>query len=142
MKYNETIICLFVSKSVLAKLTSIKIFPSQILLDKKQNQQKHKVKESTSTKWKRKIKKEDQTTWSESNKNLYHVLVSTKHSICNVLKNYVHILNMQVFCSRKEKWPKYIQEGQVIAVCFTFQQDCSNSQRGCKDLAWKPENIF
>lgn len=53
-------------------------------------------------------------------------------------KNYIHILNMQVFCSRKENLCKMakIYSGKrsySIAVCFTFQQDCSNSQRGCKD---------
>ncbi|CAH3188065.1 unnamed protein product, partial [Porites lobata] len=44
------------------------------LFDKKQNQQLHVVKESS--KWKRKIRKEDQSTWSESNKNLYRVKIA------------------------------------------------------------------
>ena len=55
-----------------AKLTSFKfVFPPQILIDKNQNQEVHKVKENS--KWKRKIKKEDQSTWTESNKHLYRV---------------------------------------------------------------------
>lgn len=44
------------------------------LFDKKQNQQLHVVKETS--KWKRKIRKEDQSTWSESNKNLYRVKIA------------------------------------------------------------------
>ena len=44
------------------------------LFDRKQNQQLHFVKESS--KWKRKIRKEDQSTWSESNKNLYRVKIA------------------------------------------------------------------
>lgn len=71
LKQNEPIyVCLFHNQFWL-NWQALNLFFPQILIDKKQNQQVHKVKESS--KWKRKIKKEDQSTWTESNKNLYRV---------------------------------------------------------------------